>query len=334
MSERAEELNVALEALSVAARICAAVQMEDAATRVDKADRSPVTVADLAAQAVVGAILQEHFPNDLLIAEETTAPLDSEGGKELAERVLHFVRYAFPGASLPAVRAWIDRGDARGGGAGRCWVLDPIDGTKGFLRGQQYAIALALLEDGNVVVGGLACPNLPAAGVQPTEPGSGVLLAATAGEQTFMAPLTALDRRTLVHVSTRTEGAALRVCESVEAAHTAHDLAARVGQALGTAADSIRVDSQAKYALVARGDADLYLRLPTRADYREKIWDHAAGMLVLQQAGGRVTDIDGRPLDFRCGPRLERNRGVVATNGLIHDRVLEALRNEKARSDV
>jgi hypothetical protein len=65
------------------------------------------------------------------------------------------------------------------------------------------------------------------------------------------------------------------------------------------------------------GDASIYLRLPTRADYREKIWDHAAGMFVVEQAGGRVTDVTGAPLDFRHGRRLETNRGVIATDGPV-----------------
>ena len=72
--------------------------------------------------------------------------------------------------------------------------------------------------------------------------------------------------------------------------------------------------------------ADVYLRLPTRADYREKIWDHAAGALIVTEAGGRVTDVDGRPLDFTRGSSLLDNRGVLATNGLLHDRVLKAIR--------
>jgi 3'(2'), 5'-bisphosphate nucleotidase len=95
---------------------------------------------------------------------------------------------------------------------------------------------------------------------------------------------------------------------------------------LGIAAPPVRLDSQAKYAVVARGDAELYLRLPTRKDYREKIWDHAAGALVVQEAGGTVTDVRGKPLDFTRGPELAGNRGVVVTHGLEHARIIAALR--------
>src|SRR5690606_16657165 len=115
-----------------------------------------------------------------------------------------------------------------------------------------------------------------------------------------------------------------RVCESVEAGHSDHDQSARIVDRLGIAAEPYRIDSQCKYAAVARGDASIYLRLPTRADYREKIWDHAAGMFVVQQAGGRVTDVTGAPLDFAHGRRLEQNRGVVATDGAFHDEIVDA----------
>ena len=86
------------------------------------------------------------------------------------------------------------------------------------------------------------------------------------------------------------------------------------------------MDSQCKYGAVARGDASIYLRLPTRADYEEKIWDHAAGWMVVTEAGGRVTDVRGEPLDFSIGRTLRNNKGVVATNGRIHDSVISAVR--------
>ena len=61
-------------------------------------------------------------------------------------------------------------------------------------------------------------------------------------------------------------------------------------------------------------------------DYREKIWDHAAGSVIVECAGGRVSDAEGRDLDFRHGRSLEENRGIVATCGSIHQEVLDAVR--------
>ncbi len=80
-------------------------------------------------------------------------------------------------------------------------------------------------------------------------------------------------------------------CESVESGHSSHDDAAKIAERLGVTKPPFRIDSQCKYAAVARGDASIYLRLPTRADYEEKIWDHAAGWVVIREAGGQG---DGR----------------------------------------
>ena len=127
-----------------------------------------------------------------------------------------------------------------------------------------------------------------------------------------------------VRVTAIADPAEASFCESVESGHSAHDDAARIAQLLGVTAPPCRMDSQCKYAAVARGDASIYLRLPTRADYEEKIWDHAAGCIIVQEAGGRVSDIHGRPLDFSLGRTLRDNKGVIATNGLLHDAVIAA----------
>ena len=88
------------------------------------------------------------------------------------------------------------------------------------------------------------------------------------------------------------------------------------------------MDSQAKYAVLAAGAGDILVRLisPARPDYRERIWDQAAGMIVVTEAGGRVTDLDGKSLDFSHGRTLAKNRGVLATNGHLHETVLAGLR--------
>jgi 3'(2'), 5'-bisphosphate nucleotidase len=92
------------------------------------------------------------------------------------------------------------------------------------------------------------------------------------------------------------------------------------------------MDSQAKYAVLAAGAGDLLFRLlsPKQPDYREKIWDQAAGSLVVEAAGGRISDLDGQPLDFTAGRTLARNRGVLASNGYLHEAALQALRRIQA----
>ncbi|KAJ1896650.1 3'(2'),5'-bisphosphate nucleotidase [Coemansia sp. S17] len=85
------------------------------------------------------------------------------------------------------------------------------------------------------------------------------------------------------------------------------------------------MDSQCKYASVARGDAEIYLRLPVSETYVEKIWDHASGNIIIHEAGGRVSDINGKPLDFSIGRTLSANRGVVAASAKIFDEVISAV---------
>jgi len=285
-----------------------------------KGDRSPVTIADLAAQIVVSRRLGEAFPHDALLAEEDSAALVDEPA--MAQRVLDQVRLQIPGITLEDMVAALDRG-GHDGGDRRYWVLDPIDGTKGFLRGDQYAVALALVDDGNVVVGALGCPNLPAPGSRT----KGSLFSAVVGGGTLERPIGA-DRHQPVHVDGITEVSKAVVCESVEAAHAAHSVQAGIARRLGITAAPYRIDSQCKYAVVARGEASIYLRLPRDASYREKVWDHAAGSLVVTEAGGRVSDLDGADLDFSKGRLLGNGRGIVCTNGAIHDRVLEACHAE------
>ena len=128
-----------------------------------------------------------------------------------------------------------------------------------------------------------------------------------------------------IRVSEVRDPAAARFCESVESGHSDQDWSVQIARKLGITTEPVRMDSQCKYAAVARGDASIYLRLPTRAGYEEKIWDHAAGMLVVEEAGGVVSDIDGKPLDFGHGRTLRHNRGVVATCGPIHAAVIDAI---------
>ena len=190
------------------------------------------------------------------------------------------------------------------------------------MRGQQYAIALGLLEHGRIQVGVLGCPNLPGPDGQ-----LGCLLTATRGGGAQILPLTGkgFEGAKDIRVSDITDPAAARFCESVESGHSDQDQSAQIATALGITEEPVRVDSQCKYAIVGQGQAQIYLRLPTRADYREKIWDHAAGLIVVEEAGGRVTDVRGHDLDFGHGRQLENNSGVIATNGPIHDKVLEAV---------
>ena len=128
-----------------------------------------------------------------------------------------------------------------------------------------------------------------------------------------------------IHVTKLTDPSQARLCESFESAHSSHKVTTRVANILGIKKPPLRLDSQAKYGMVSRGDASIYFRLPFQRSYRENIWDHAAGSIIVKEAGGRVTDLQGQSLDFSAGNKLNKNRGILATNGKLHDLLLEAV---------
>ncbi len=317
---RSRELEIAVVAARAAARVCRAVAAHlVTADALQKKDKSPVTVADFASQAVVCAHLATELPQDGVVGEEGSADLQGAATAALRAQVVARVGDEIGRACPDAeVLEWIDRGGAPATGA-RYWTLDPIDGTKGFLRGEQYAIALGLIEEGRVVLGVLACPNLPLGS------GQGALFGAIRGAGAWVEPLAGGTREAIRAAAPATLAEA-RFCESVESGHSDQSESAAIAERLGIKLQPYRIDSQCKYGAVARGDASIYLRLPTRADYREKIWDHAAGVCIVEEAGARVSDVDGRALDFGRGATLEANRGVIATAASIHDAVLDAVR--------
>lgn len=313
------ELSAALSAVRRASTACAAVQGRLANGEIlTKDDDSPVTVADFAAQAVVCAALSEALGDVVVVGEEVASDLTDDAQSLLRTGVVDIVSNSF-GRPVPVDRVleWVSIGSAHAT-TDRYWTLDPIDGTKGFLRGEQYAIALALIEHGQVVAGVLGCPNLPNDNGPP-----GAIFVATDGLAEVYT--TGIARPMPVRVANPTTVADAYLCESVETGHSDQDQSIQVAGLLGITAEPFRIDSQCKYGAVARGDASIYLRLPTSADYVEKIWDHAAGKVLVEQAGGTVTDVDGKPLDFSVGARLSKNRGVVTTSGAFHADVIDAV---------
>ncbi|MGD0915441.1 MAG: 3'(2'),5'-bisphosphate nucleotidase [Thermodesulfobacteriota bacterium] len=324
MDENALEVSTALQAITIASALCEEVRRKLAGGEsILKSDRSPVTVADYGSQAVICKLIRERFPHDNIVAEEDSTELKKPGHSRILEQVTDHVNDFVRGAS-EEINSWIDFSSHSI--TDRFWALDPIDGTKGFIRGDQYAIALALIEKGAVTLGLMACPNLYVDRDQPSGK-RGCLFLAIRGKGSLQMEMDGGGRKAL-SVSRTENPSEASLTESVESDHTDHLLHQRLAQKLNMTKPSLRMDSQAKYGIVARGEATLYLRAPSSSepDYRENIWDHAAGSIIAEEAGGRVTDVLGQPLDFTCGIKMRRNHGIVVTNGILHDVVLKALR--------
>jgi 3'(2'), 5'-bisphosphate nucleotidase len=317
-----QEKQVAITAVTTAAKLCEQVRREQSSLVITKPDSSPVTVADFGAQAVICRALSEAFATDPIIGEESSSLLRSPGMTEHLAQVTNYVQTQVTGATPEAVTDWIDRGNGKV--EARYWTLDPIDGTKGYIRGDQYAIALALVEDGEVKLGVLGCPALAADTTQSASE-RGAIFVAVRGQGATMIPLGGGAPQPIQVNST--DNRFLRLIESVESRHGNLAMQEAVAQAVGLSAPILRLDSQAKYGVVARGEAALYIRIPIPQawDRKENTWDHAAGAIVVEEAGGRVTDIYGQPLDFSFGTQLVNNQGIIASNGAIHQAVLAAV---------
>jgi 3'(2'), 5'-bisphosphate nucleotidase len=315
-----DELKVGITAVQKAIKVCRNVESRvGKISAIEKSDRSPVTLADFGSQTTITQVLKKTFPADSIVGEETSEALrtDPDFGRQVLE-----ILPEEEANTVSDVVATIDLADQKTDFTGRFWTLDPIDGTKGFLRGEQYAVALALVENREVVFGILGCPNFLLSPAPLAE--KGCIFYAIKNQGAWMLPLTG-DRKQSIFVDTITESNHARFCESFESAHASHDTHLKISAELGITAPPIRIDSQVKYAAIARGDASIYMRIPKGETYREKIWDHAAGSIIVREAGGRVTDFQGHPIDFSVGKLLCNKGGIIATNGLLHQKVLDAI---------
>jgi len=310
------DLSPILQAVREAAALCRQVQQTHLDRR-EKAGHEPVTIADYGSQAILCRAISQAFPGDAVLAEEHASQFLEVVAEPQRAQITRMVSEVLGETVSEAdIVGWLDYGQGRQ--ARYTWVIDPIDGTQGFLARRRYAIAAGLLDNGQPVGAVLGSPAYP------TPNGDGLLFYALDG-QAWVEPLSggAAQR---IHVSERVEPSSIRVVESVEVSHTDPALTARVLAEAGLAeAHVLEVDSMDKYAMVACGDAELYLRIPTIRSYRHKAWDHAAGTALVQAAGGVVTDLNGAPLDFTHGALLVNNQGMVVSSGRIHERVLRGI---------
>ncbi|KAJ0242167.1 SAL2 phosphatase [Hirschfeldia incana] len=335
-----KELAAAKKAVSLAARLSQGVQKTLLQSEVwTKSDRSPVTAADFGSQALVSIVLERELKPETfsLVAEEETGELRKEGSEVFLEGITKLVKdtlaseesYAgSPPLSTEDVLRAIDSGKSEGGCSGYHWVLDPIDGTRGFVRGEQYAVGLALLVDGKVVLGVMACPNLPLASsaVDETDMSSqenvGCLFFATSGSGAYVQPLEGQSPPQKVGVSSNEN---FEEAKFLESCHKPIPIHSSIAKKLGITALPVRMDSQAKYAAVSRGDAEIYLRF-TLSGHRETIWDHAPGFIITTEAGGVVCDAAGECLDFSKGKYLAHKTGIIVTTTKLKPWVLKAVR--------
>ena len=321
---------------------------------INKLDDSPVTLADFAVQAIILDTLSNIFPNDLFIAEEESSNLQTN---ELLTNTIISYLETVQGKSWNKKKLFdtIDKG-SYDGSVGRVWVLDPIDGTKGFIRGEHYCIALALLENGIPILSVMGCPNLNLNRVinraKSDEIGlidegfeffnekqellkvssldSGSIYFAATGCGSYAKSLSMVPGAGLeVQVSDVSDTKDATLGESAEASFGSRKTTSKVCELLNLKNDYVRLDGQCKVCVVGSGGAEGNLRLPPDG-YQEKIWDHAPAYHFLTESGGRMTDLENNKLDFTQGRSLSKDvKGIIASNGILHNKILNAVNEAK-----
>jgi 3'(2'), 5'-bisphosphate nucleotidase len=230
-------------------------------------DREPVTQADLVANEIIVSRLLEEFPDDGILAEESV---------DTPHRL-----------------------DKR-----RVWMIDPLDGTNGFIDGNgDFAVQIGLTEHGGCVLGVVY------------QPLTGVLYRAVRGGGSWIERPEFEPAR--ARVSDTRDISTMRLAASRSHRSPRMD---KVVQAFGLRDEVLRGSVGIKVGLIVEQQCDLYIHLSPRT----KQWDTCAPEIILHEAGGRLTDLFGRPLRYNDSEVQNRN-GVVASNGVSHTRVVESL---------
>jgi 3'(2'), 5'-bisphosphate nucleotidase len=357
----AKELEIACLAVQRAARLTKSILASVDKGALDKQDNTPVTIADFAAQALIISALHHVFPADQFVGEESSGALREN--PQLLDRVWEVVSttklddvdgeekgivLATPSSPDEMLNLIDLGGKGAGGPEGRIWVLDPVDGTATFIKGQQYAVCLALLEDGQQKVGVLGCPNLKLeSDLQRTRvqenvvdsAGAGQMLSAVLGQGAYIQPLSNTTRllegqRQRLPTRQPTDPSNVRFVDCAYADSTDYNKHGLVATALGAPwpATADLWSSQMRYVALAVGECNTLIKIVRQQDHRSSIWDHAGGMLIAQEVGCTITDVRGDPVSCGQGRKLAGAYGLVVAPAPVHASVLEAVKEVIQRS--
>ncbi len=318
MDELAKELISLMWKVGVFTETVTSLGMENIQT---KDDFSPVTVADYGAQIIVSHWLNTHFKEEPLIAEESLKTLPEENRKGFVDKLISVLEPFLGKLSRSKIIEYLEL-NCSATKEKSYWVLDPLDGTKGFLRGNQYAISLGHVNRGAVDAGVLACPRLDLSLFPEKEntPQKGCLFIAEKKKGAWVKLYHPSAELRPIHVSECKDPKNAKLLRSYESKHTDLEKTEMFLSKMGILS-SIPVDSQVKYGLLACGEGEIILRFPPtdNPNYREKVWDHAGGAIILEEAGGKVTDIFGNAFQYNGEPLLNNSVGVFASNKYLHD---------------
>ena len=347
----AEELEVAISVLQATAKLSQHIlslkKLKNKGT-VQKEDLSPVTVADFAIQGLLSTTFRRAFPADGVVGEESASQLRKD--LILLENVYELVRMvagdddeeelfadvdkkvSVPGSREEMCNLIDECGASVPSAKGRTWVFDPIDGTKTYVRGELYAINVALLVDGKQVLGAVACPNMSINAETPLRnadiSNSGCIAYAIKDQGAYVRPLegNAEPRKLEQHKSNLAlSDVRFVTCATLNdsALDGVHETIAQKFDVPFPGCDLLPWVS--RWVALAMGLGNTTVWVYRKRDRLAKVWDHAGAMLLFEETGGKITDINGKAIDLVAGRKMAANRGFVAAPGELHEKVLTAV---------
>jgi len=265
-----------------------------------KQDNSPVTLADYASQFFITFQISERFPEDQIIAEETNEV-------NLTVNDLDMIKSCYDDLNID-IEIDLSQKKAK---SERQWTVDPIDGTKGFQKNLSYAIGIGLMINSVPRISIIGVPNF-------NEKGTAIFIAVKGngakvsyGGKSF-SPIGVNKQDTLSESL---------MCHSL---HYDEPWVMKFASE-NNISKFIQMDSMAKFCLIANGDANIYIK-PLNKE-RSFSWDFLPGTLLVNEAGGEVSDLNGNPLKFLNEKVLVSASGLIASNTVIHQKILKSMRN-------
>lgn len=261
----------------------------------------PELVVALDAAAAAGRYLRTAYDDFAAMAD---APVDisTDADRASQEIILYRLRLAFPDDAVCAEEATPTAAAAPRRGP-RAWVVDPIDGTRGFVtKNGEFSVMIGLVVEGEVVVGVVLEPAMNR--VTFASKGGGCWVSADGEDPTKC------------RVAKTADAASAALVVSHAKPGKPDPAAARLKPARVVETYSAGV----KMAMVARGEVDLYVN--TYSQFRD--WDIAAGHLLVTEAGGVVTELHGTPVRYGADDFGQRG-GLIASNAAVHGPAVAAL---------
>ena len=256
----------------------------------------------LEAARKAGDLIRRDYESAVAVADApvTVCTETDRGAQEIILRHLHAV---LPGDALCAEEATETLANAKRAGP-RIWIVDPIDGTRGFvMKNGEFSVMIGLIADGELAVGVVFEPALDR------------LTYATRGSGCWTSTKgSALKACRVSTIANLNEAALIQSHSKSPAQPSAPVLSIRPKRVLEMYSAGV------KMACVARGEGELYVNTYSR--FHD--WDICAGHLIVTEAGGNVTTLRGEAIQY-CQPSHSQLGGLLATNGYVHDAAVEKL---------